>query len=200
MCVSWGETSAATLHSRRLTLVDGDVQVVRGIPVLSLRRTLADLAGVLRPDALVCAIDAALHRGLVTPTELDLMVQRRTWCPYVVTFRSAVLLSDAGVESAHETLTRLLLKPVLPGLRSQVELFDAAMRPLARLDLGDETLRLGVESDGAAYHGGRAAADRRRDYRTNWTIERCSWFETRCEQHQLKNRVLQTARRLGWPA
>ena len=101
-------------------------------------------------------------------------------------------------ESPHETLTRLLLLPVLPGLRSQVEVFDRGARLVARLDLGDEALRLGVESDGAAFHTGRAAQDRRRDSRTGWTIERCTWFETRREGPTLVRRVLSTAAALGW--
>ena len=193
VALTFGQTAAATLHSRRLTLSPGDVRLLRGIPVLSLPRTLVDLAAVLRPDALVCALDVVLHQGRVSRPELDALAQARAWCPGAPAFRAALVLTDGLAESPHETLTRLLLKPVLPGLRSQVELFDAGMRPLARLDLGEESLRLGVESDGAAYHRGRAAQDRRRDYRTGWTIERCSWFETRCEGELLRRRVLSTA-------
>lgn len=194
--LTFGQTTSPTLHSRRLVLRADEVCLLRGVPVLSLPRTLVDLGVVLRPDALVCALDHVLHRGWQTSTELEALAAARTRCPGVVAFRTALGLTDQLAESPHETLTRLLLKPVLPGLRSQVEVFDASMRRIARLDLGDEGLRLGVESDGAAYHRGRAAEDRRRDYRTGWTIERCSWFETRCRQAELRARVLSTAGRL----
>lgn len=196
VCLTFGETTAATLHSRRLVLTPGDAVFIRGIPVLSLHRTLVDLADLLRPDALVCALDAVLYDGRVTRAVLDALAGDRRWCRGAPALREAVRLSDGGAESPHETLTRLLLKPHLPGLRSQVELFDHAMRPIARLDLGDEDLKLGVESDGAAYHRGRAAEDRQRDYRTGWTIERCSWFETRCRQTELTKRVVGTADKL----
>lgn len=196
VALTFGETRTATLHSRRLTLGMDDVCLLRGIPVLSLRRTLFDLTHVLRPEALVCALDYALHHEWVTAAGLADIATARAWCPGVIDFRRAVALTDALAESPHETLTRLILKPVLPGLRSQVELFDRAMRPIARLDLGDEELRLGVESDGAAYHRGRAAEDRRRDARTGYTIERCSWYETRCQGEQLQRRVLRTAAQL----
>lgn len=193
VALTFGETTSRTLHSRQLQLAADDVCLLRGIPVLSLHRTLLDLPSVLRPDALVCALDSVLHHGWVSEAELVQLAQSRARCPGIVEFRAALALADPLAESPHETLTRLVLKPVLPGLRSQVELFDRGMRPIARLDLGDEELRLGVESDGAAYHRGRAAEDRRRDYRTGWTIERCSWFETRCRPGDLRARVLATA-------
>ena len=191
-----GETTARTLHSRQLALRPDDVCLLRGIPVLTLPRTLVDLGDVLLPEALVCALDHVLHTKQLTAAELeDLSRTPKRW-PGLPALRAALPLTDELAESPHETLTRLLLKPVLPNLRSQVQVFDKGMRPIARLDLGDDELRLGVESDGAAYHRGRAAEDRRRDYRTGWTIERCSWFETRCRQDELRQRVLSTARRL----
>lgn len=196
LVLTFGATQAKGLHSRQLTLAPGDVCLLRGIPTLTLHRTLYDLASVLRQDALVCALDAVLHQQRVTRAQLDRIATERSWCPGVAAFRTAAALTDALAESPHETLTRLVLKPVLPDLRSQVRVYDGSGRIVARLDLGDKARRLGVESDGATYHAGRAAQDRRRDARTGWTVERCSWFETRCEPEQLRRRVLETARRL----
>lgn len=194
---SCGESSVATLHTRRVLLESDDVVHVQGVPVLPPLRTLVDLAVVLRPDALVAAIDSALHVGLVELAALEAWAGRdRRGETGAVALRTAVVAADGRAESPHESLTRLLLKPVLPGLRPQVRVYDGRGVMIARLDLGDESLRLGVESDGAAYHRGRAAADRRRDFRTGWTIERCSWFETRCEPDQLRERVVSTARTL----
>jgi hypothetical protein len=186
-----GRSMHRTLHTRETALTPNDIVYVHGVPVLSPLRTLADLAVVLRPDALVAAIDFALHEERVQLVELEAVAAvRRRGC---VALRTALALADAKAESPHESLTRLVLKPVLPGLDSQVRVFDRRGFIIARLDLGDEELRLGVESDGAAYHRGRAAEDRRRDSRTGWTIERCSWFETRREAEQLRRRVLATA-------
>ena len=195
--VSSGQTRNPTLHSRRTVLPAEEVGWVRGVPVQSLRSTVAELASALRPDALVCVIDHVLHSGVMTHHELERLLDRRAGHPGVCALRAALAVADPLAESPHETLTRLLLKPLLPGLRSQVRVRDGAGRVIARFDLGDEHLRLGVESDGAAAHRGRAAQDRRRDFRTGWSVERCTWYETRCEQAQLVQRVLQTASRLG---
>ncbi|MCU1592282.1 MAG: hypothetical protein JWP11_3538 [Frankiales bacterium] len=195
---SRGRSSGRTLHSRRVQLHPDDVVHVMGVPVLTPLRAVADLAVVLRPDALVAAIDHALHVELVELTRLEAVASgHRRGEHGALALRAALALADMRAESPHESLTRLVVKPVLPGLRSQVRVFDRSGRLVARLDLGDDDLRLGVESDGAAYHRGRATQDRRRDARTGWTIERVSWFETRCEQDELRQRVLATAANLG---
>ncbi|MBK5306420.1 MAG: hypothetical protein JJD92_07010 [Frankiaceae bacterium] len=196
VALTFGQTTSPSLHSRQLILAAEDVCLLRGIPTLSLERTVVDLADVLHPDAHVCALDHVLHHEWLSRAQLEGLAAGRAGWPGIVAFRTALSLTDALAESPHETLTRLVLKPVLPGLRSQVTVVDRKMELLARLDLGDESLRLGVESDGSAYHRGRAAADRKRDFKTGWTIERCSWFETRCQQDELRARVLATAAKL----
>lgn len=117
----------------------------------------------------------------------------------MVALRTAVRLADGRAESPHETLTRLVLQPHLPGLVPQHRLRDDGGRVLARFDLGDPTLRLAVEADGRAGHEGpaMAARDRRRDRACDargWRTERVVWFETRCRQEALVRRVLQAAR------
>jgi hypothetical protein len=183
-----------TLRSRRTRFDATAVVHVQGVPVLSPLHTVVDLAAVLRPDALVAALDHVFHTDLVAlPAVEALAAANRRGQDGAVALRTALGLTDSNAESPHESLTRLVLKPVLPELESQVRVLDRSGRLVARLDLGDRVLRLGVESDGAAYHRGRAAADRRRDARTGWAIERVSWYETRREQEQLRRRVLATA-------
>lgn len=196
VAVSFGEATGRNITSRQLRLQAADICFVGGVAVLSLPRTLVDLAGLLRPDALVCVLDAALHREDITPEALASLVDAHAWQPGAPSLRRAVRLADGRAESPHETLTRLLLLPVLPGLRPQVRVLDRSGQVIARLDLGDERLRLAVESDGATFHAGRAAQDRRRDRRTGWTVERCTWFETRREGPALVRRVLATAAEL----
>lgn len=194
---SSGRSIAAGLFTRRARVQAADVVWVDGVPVLSPLRTAVDLAVVLRPDALVAALDHLLHAELLDLAELSARAAGdRRGQAGAVPLREALALVDPKAESPHESLTRLVLKPVLPGLESQVRVTDGAGRIVARLDLGDRELRLGVESDGAAYHRGRASEDRRRDRRTGWTIERCSWYETRCQPEQLRRRVVAVAEEL----
>lgn len=161
-------------------------------------RTLVDLASLLTLEALVCALDAALHRRLITTSDLHDAVAGRTGRRRGPALRRAVALADGRAESPPETLGRLLL-PVLPGLVPQVRV-RAGGRVVARLDLGDEALLLGVEMDGRRGHAGSAmiAKDRRRDApvtRLGWEVERGTWWDVRCGQPAFVERVLRGADR-----
>lgn len=188
------------LHRHQWALQPGDVRLVAGgLHVTGRLRTIADCARLLRQDALVCLLDDALHRGLVAPAQLDALVAQHHARPGAVALRQAVAAADAGAESPAETLTRLLLLPVLPGLVPQVRIRDARGHVLARADLGDERLRLAVEADGRAGHEGEAMAakDRRRDRSTDgvgWRTERFTWFELRRRPELVVASALQAAR------
>lgn len=192
----------ATLHVSRLTLVRGDRVRIGGCPSVSLGRALPTLAAVLSYEALVCLLDAALHRGLLDADVLEQVLVRHAGQPHVARLRRAVAVADGRAESPAETLARLVLLPVLPGLVPQVRLVDGVGRVVARFDLGDENLRLAVEADGRRGHSGdrMVAKDSRRDRRTaayGWTTERCTWWELRREQAALRSRITATAARLA---
>ena len=179
---------------------DDIVRRASGLYVMSPLRTLVDCVRLLSYEAAVCAMDDALHRQLVTRAELERAVQARSGAPGVATWRRAVGDADGRAEAPTETLARLLLKPLLPGLEPQVELLDRGTL-VARFDLGDEDLRLAVETDGRAGHSGEAmvAKDRKRDRRTGmfgWWTERATWWDLRKEQRQFVSRVVGEAERL----
>lgn len=148
-------TSAGrTLHRRQLRLTSGElVRRPGGLWVTSPVRTLVDCAGLLTHEALVCALDNALHREPDLLPKLVLAADRHR-AVGAPALRRGLAVVDGRAESAAETLARLILLPVLPGLRPQVRLFDHAARLVARFDLGDEEIRLAVESDGQAGHAG----------------------------------------------
>jgi hypothetical protein len=193
------EGRVRVLHRhRRAYARDEFVRLPSGLYVSSLLRTVVDCALLLSPEALVCLLDHALHREKVSAESLAQLVTQRAWHAGAVALRAAVRLADARAESPAETLARLLLLPVLPGLVPQKRLYDAGGRILARFDLGDDMLRLAVEADGVAGHAGwqMAAKDQRRDRVTDgfgWRTERCVWFELRCQQAALVRRVLAAA-------
>lgn len=190
---------SGTLHVRRPSFTPG-VDTVRlgGCPALRLERALPGLADVLSREALVCLLDAALHTGQLTAPALTQLVSG----PRVPrALREAAALADARAESPAETLARLLLLPVLPGLEPQVRLLDARARVVARFDLGDRRLRLAVEADGRKGHAGQAMAakDAQRDLasrRLGWTTERCTWCDLRRRQEATVRRVLAAAQEL----
>lgn len=190
------------LHRHQFHFAAGDLlQMPSGLWVTSPLRTLIDCRLLLTPEALVCAMDAALHRGLVTNQRLAAATCRVKGWRGAPAFRAAAALADGRAESPGETLTRLVLLPALPGLVPQVRLLDDAGRIVARFDLGDEELLLAVEFDGRRGHEGEpmVAKDRGRDLRTEtfgWTTERVRWFEVRRQQDALRRRVLARADRL----
>lgn len=193
-----GEERLLIRHRRRY----GRGELIKlpgGLYVTSPAATVVDCAGLLTHEALVCLLDAALHRRLLTQRDLDALVQQRHWRVGAGRLRRAAALADGRAESPNETLARLVLKPHLPGLVPQQRLRDAAGRILARFDLGDRRLRLAVEADGKAGHAGprMAARDQRRDRVSEahgWRTERCTWFEVRCQQDALVRRALRAAR------
>lgn len=78
-----------------------------GLPALDLARTAVDIArdrGVV-PGVVAC--DAAMQRG-VTKTDLEAAYSIMANWPGVRGAREAVALADAGAESVHESLTRML--------------------------------------------------------------------------------------------
>lgn len=195
---------AGALHVTRPSFLVGTETVLRGrCPTLTLGRALPGLAAVLAFDALVCVLDAALHRGALSAEELTIAVQREAGNRQGVTLRRAAALADARAESPNETLARLLLQPVAPGLVPQVPLLDARGRLVARFDLGDAELRLAVEADGRQGHAGEVmrAKDQRRDTssgRLGWRTERVTWFDLRCRQAETVRRVTAAAEERRW--
>lgn len=190
------------LHRHQPTFGAGDVvRLPSGLWITSVLRTLVDLRLLVEPDALVCALDAALHAGLVTPVALERAVRRTKGWRGAPAFRRAVERSDGRAESPGETLTRLLLAPALPGLVPQVEVVDAVGRLRATFDLADEHLRLAVEFDGRAAHEGglMVARDRRRDRLTgleDWHTERVGWYDVRRLPQSTRRDLVRVAERL----
>jgi len=193
----------AVVHRRQLALAAGEVvQHASGLWVTTPLRTLRDLAAVLPLEPLVCAVDDALHRELVTLEELQELVAAAKGTRHVRRLTAAVDVADGAAETPVETLVRLILRPHLPGLRCQVPVHDRRGRLIAVLDLADEELKLAVEADGKRGHAGTqmVAKDRRRDRRTGdvgWHTERVTWFESRRRQAEVVQRVTAEAVRLA---
>jgi len=192
-----GEVRELRRHTR--ALVPSDLsRTSSGLRLTTAVRTLIDLAGLLEFDALVCAVDHALHTGLVAQPSLLAAVEQHARHPGVVALRAAVGRADRRAESPAETLVRLALLPTMPGFVPQHRLVGPDGRVLARYDLADEQLRLAVEADGKAGHAGAqmVAKDRRRDRVSElhgWRTERVTWWELRCQPAAFVRRVADVA-------
>ena len=186
------------LQRHELVLQERDlVRRPSGLVLTSPVRTVLDCAALLQPEALVCLLDDALHRGLVSR---EALAERAGGSRAAAALRRGLDLADGRAESPGESLARLLLLPVLPGLVPQVEVFDRASRLVARLDLADEQRHLAVELDGRRGHAGDAmlARDQRRDASTaalGWLTVRGTWWDVRRGQAAFVRRVLAQAAR-----
>jgi len=186
----------ATLHPTRRHVSDDQLGRIATCPSVSLRAAVMQSTSVISAESLVCVIDAALHRGLLTQADLEMLAVEQAGRPGVDVLRGAVACADGRAESPLETLGRLALRELLPGLVPQVRVRDRTGRELARVDLGDEALRLAVEGDGRGTHQGMAAEDHRRDRKIGhegWHTERYTWFEVRRQRAAMQRRIVAAA-------
>ncbi len=167
----------------------------KGFPVTSLARTVADLAGILPLDELICALDSALALGW----SLDghPLSRRRE-----ARLKEALRLADGRSESALETRLRLLLvRAGLPPEALQFRLFTVGGVCFARLDFAWPSCRLAVEADGREVHDRPAAVheDRKRQNRimaAGWSLLRFTWKDVFGEPDRVVDEVATTRQNL----
>jgi hypothetical protein len=188
-----------TVHTD--TLVDGEVVEVKGIPVTSPARTAFDigrrttnrLQALQRLDALTNATD-------LKSTDVDAVIAEHSGARGLLRLRRVLPLVDGGAESPQETRTRLVLIDAgLPRPQTQIRVFDEYGGFVARLDMGYEDLRVGIEYDGPQHWTSREQRDRDIDRYTalldlGWTIIRVSSDLLRYRQGTFVGRVVAALR------
>lgn len=167
-------------HGRPLAL--REVRVLDDVPVTSVARTLADLAGSLDRLFAVWIIDDAIRRDLCEPAEVQAAADR--WSGGGAgRARQRVAEADGMSESVLETAGRLaLLDAGLPPTRAQYVLRDRSGAMVARLDGAYEEERIGIEYDGKGPHSAPSAVfhDRHRQNAVSalgWTVLRYTWWD-----------------------
>jgi hypothetical protein len=132
------------------TLLPAEIVDVGGIPVTSParsafdigRRTSSRLLAVQRLDALANATD-------VKAVDVEAVMADHPGVRGLVRLRKVLPFVDGGAESPQETRTRLILIDAgLPAPQTQIVVRDEFGDFVARIDMGYEELRIGVEYDG----------------------------------------------------
>jgi len=148
--------------------------VVRGRWLMTTQlRTAFDCARWLPLVDAVVLIDAMAHAGLVDPAELKQFALDHPRVRGLSQVVRVADLADPLAESPMETRQRLVLVFAgLPRPVSQLNVYDAAGRFVARLDLAYEAEKVAVEYDGADHWHQRRHDDRRRDALRSfgWTV------------------------------
>lgn len=148
------------VHSDRLA--PHQLQAVDGIAVTTPARTAFDigrrtpyrLQAIQRLDALANATD-------VKVTDVEAVMAEHPGARGLLRLRQVLPLVDGGAESPQETRTRLALVDAgLPRPQTQIRVFDHYGDFVARIDMGYEDLRVGIEYDGPQHWTDRQQRDR----------------------------------------
>lgn len=136
-------------HPYRARLREHDVEVVEGVLVTSVARTVLDLARDYRLVTSVPAIDFVLHEKWATADELrDVLEFCRGW-PRIARARRALTLCDSRAESPLESLSRLTFPSVrVPAPEPQVIMLDRYGHEVGRTDFYWDDFGVVGEADG----------------------------------------------------
>ncbi|MDX1872254.1 hypothetical protein SBI67_08985 [Mycolicibacterium sp. 120266] len=206
----------AELARRAAAAVDGiivhrevlrrdEVMRVRGIPVTTPARTAFDLGRRLDRVPAVTALDALAQASGVRARDVAALVDRHRGMRGILGLRAALSLMDGGAESPQETKTRLvLLDAGLRRPRTQIVVRNAYGAFVARLDMGWDEFKVGVEYDGAQHWTDPAQRTRDIDRSAElaalkWTIVRVSAELLRRRPHVLVARIGSALSNAGCP-
>lgn len=138
------------IHTEQLD--PAEVVEVEGIPVTSAARTAFDLGRRPGPSVALQRLDALARATLFPVDEVAHIAEKRKGMRGLVQLRKILPLVDGGSESPQETRTRyLLLRSGLPKPQTQIRVYTRYGQFVARIDMGWEDVKVGVEFDGAQH-------------------------------------------------
>jgi len=192
-----------TVHSE--TLLADEVLTVGGIAVTGPARTAFDIGRrVTSRLQSVQQLDALANATDMKDVDVEKVMTGHPGARGIVRLRRVLPLVDGGAESPQETRTRLaLIGAGLPKPTTQIVVRDEYGEFVARIDMGYEDLRVGIEYDGSQHWTNAEQRDRDIDRYTalldlGWVIVRVSSELLRYRQGTLIARVVAAMRAAGW--
>jgi hypothetical protein len=143
------EAGCPGLVVHRYVLGPGETTTIAGMSVTTAARTAFDLGRRKGRTGAVIRLDALANATGVTVADVKRLAARHPGTRGLIRLRGALALADGGAESPQETRTRLVLLDA--GLRppqTQIPVHDAGGYPFARIDMGYEEYKIGIEYDG----------------------------------------------------
>nr|VTO97278.1 hypothetical protein BIN_B_01998 [Mycobacterium riyadhense] len=177
----------ALIITRNEALLTGETTAVDGVPVTSPARTVFDLGR--RPGLLtaVIAIDSLTRSTGLNVDDVEPLMYAHRGARGMKQLRRVLSLVDAGAESPQETRTRLaIIAAGLPKPQTQIVVQNDWGGVLARVDMGWEVWRVGVEYDGAQHWTDPRI--RAKDIDRTAELERRRWRIIRVSAELLRNR------------
>lgn len=169
------------------TLDDDETSVRDGIRITTPARTAFDLGRRKGLAAAVIRLDALMRATGVKAADIELVADRHRGARGLTQLRRVLHLADDGAESPYETKTRLALVGAgLPRPQTQIEVLNEWGWVMARVDMGWEEWKVGVEFDGS--HHWTDPAQRSRDIDRLAELEARGWAIIRVSAEMLRNR------------
>ncbi|OBA73884.1 hypothetical protein A5641_04215 [Mycobacterium sp. 1554424.7] len=154
------------------TLGDDETCVRDEMRMTTPARTAFDLGRRKGLTTAVIRLDALMRATELKAADIELLADRHRGARGLVQLRQVLHLADAGSESPQETRTRLVLvSGGLPRPQTQIVVLNEWGAVLARIDMGWEDWKVGVEFDGAQHWTDPA--------RRTWDIDRLAELEAR---------------------
>jgi hypothetical protein len=190
-----GDVTGALLH--RAAFPPEEVTMLDGVPVVTVARTVVDVARSLSLVAAVVTADAALHRNLVTHDELQEVLDRCAHWPGARRAARAIALSDASAESPLESVSRLVIphRLGLPAPQPQAVVRNEYGVVVGRCDFYWDEYGVFGEADGRAKYVDRDVLTNektRHEDLEDLGLEgvRWAWRDVRFDQSRLRRRIL----------
>jgi hypothetical protein len=187
-------------------LLDDESCMVQGIAVTTVARTAFDLGRRKGLKTSVIRLDALANATGLTTAEVRDITRRHRGVRGLVQLRQVLQLTDGGAESPQETRTRLVLIDAgLPRPQTQTVVCDAFGYAFARVDMGYEEFKVGVEYDGPQHWDDEGRAydiDRHAKLLAcGWRIVRVSADILRYRRHEIVARTCDALAAAGaeWP-
>jgi hypothetical protein len=173
--------------ARDETLFPGEDVLINGVPVTSPARTGFDLGRRKGLTAAVIRIDALARATGVCAEDVYPLMERHRGARGMKQLRRVLPLVDAGAESPQETRTRLvLIRGGLPRPQTQIVVRNMWGAVVARIDMGWEEWRVGVEYDGEQHWTDPQI--RANDIERTAELERRGWRLVRVSADLLRHR------------
>jgi hypothetical protein len=175
-----------TTHSE--TLLPDEITEVSGIVVTSPARTAFDIGRrVSSRLRAVQQLDALANATDVKNVDVEAIISRHPGARGIVRLQRILPLVDGGAESPQETRTRLaLIDAGIPAPRTQIVVRDEYGEFVARIDMGYEDLRVGIEYDGPQHW--TSADQRDRDIDRHSALLDLGWVIVRVSSELLRYR------------
>lgn len=168
---------------------DGEIVDIRGMRVCTPARTVFDLARRYPLERAVAAIDALVNATRLDMLEVEKLIAGHPGRRGIPTARKALKLVDGGAESPRETWLRLLVGGAgYPRPRTQIRVRDRYRYEFARIDLGWEDRKIGLEYEGRHHQTDRFTYER--DIRRLDELSRLGWIIIRVTAADTEDSVL----------